>query len=313
MLINTGGRTDTVQYFSDWLLKRFQEGFVYSRNPLFPQKVTRYELTPEKVDCVLFCSKNYAPILPRLHEITKRFNTYFFYTITAYGKDIEPGVPSFDQSIDTLYKLEKQVGKERIVWRYDPVLLTKKYTVQQHMISFTHMAARLSGHVSKCVFSFVEMYEKLMHNMPELEILTEEDMETLAEGLGAAARKYRIPIQSCATKADYSRYGILPCGCVTLDALGKANGVKFKDLKHKGMRRGCTCMVSHDIGAYNTCPNGCRYCYANVNPESALQNFEKHDKNSPILLGSVSPDDDIIYGNQQSFLDVTDPQLELFF
>ncbi len=91
MIINTGGRTDTVQYYTDWLLRRFSEGYVLSRNPLFPNKATRYELTPDKVDCVVFCSKNYRPILPRLHEITDRFNTYFHYTITAYGADIEPG------------------------------------------------------------------------------------------------------------------------------------------------------------------------------------------------------------------------------
>jgi len=312
MLINTGGRTDTVQYFSDWLLNRFREGFVYSRNPLFPKKVTRYELSPDKVDCVIFCSKNYSPILSRLHEITDKFNTYFFYTITAYGKDIEPGVPSVDQSIDILYKLEKIVGKERIVWRYDPVLLTKKYTIQQHLITFGHMAARLSGHVDKCVFSFVELYEKLQFNMPELQLLTEEDMEELAEGLGALAKKYRIPIQSCATKTDYTRFGIQPSGCVTLEALGKANDIKFRTLKHKGMRRGCTCMVSHDIGAYNTCPNGCRYCYANKNPESAAKNFSEHDPKSPILLGKILPDDEIIYGNQQSFLDLPDLQMKLF-
>ncbi|QIM68699.1 DUF1848 family protein [Basfia succiniciproducens] len=94
MIINTGGRTDTVHYYSKWLLKRFEEGYVLSRNPLFPNKVTRYELTPETVDCVVFCSKNYRPILPDLHKITDRFNTYFHYTITAYGKDIEPGVPT---------------------------------------------------------------------------------------------------------------------------------------------------------------------------------------------------------------------------
>ena len=239
MLINTGGRTDTVQYFSDWLLKRFKDGVVYSRNPLFPNKVTRYELTPNKVDCVIFCSKNYGPILPRLHEITDRFNTYFFYTITAYGKDVEPGVPSVDQSIDILYKLEKQVGKNRIVWRYDPVLLTKKYTIQQHLITFGHMAARLSGHVSRCVFSFVELYEKLQFNMPELQLLTEEDMEELAEGFDSLAKKYRLPIQTCATKTDYSRFGIMPSGCLTLEAIGEANGVKFRSLKHKGMRSGC--------------------------------------------------------------------------
>ena len=147
MIINTGGRTDTVQYYSEWLLNRFKEGFVYVRNPLFEEKVSRYELDPKKVDCVVFCSKNYEPILDRLNEITGRFNTYFFYTITAYGKDIEPGVPGIDKSIDTLLKLEKLVGKEKIAWRYDPVLLTKKYTIQQHLITFAHMAARLCRHI----------------------------------------------------------------------------------------------------------------------------------------------------------------------
>ena len=118
MIINTGGRTDTVQYYSEWLLNRFSEGYVLSRNPLFPNKVTRYELTPDKVDCVVFCSKNYKPILSRLHEITDKFNTYFHYTITAYGKDIEPGVPSIDESMETLIELSKQVGKQRVAWRY---------------------------------------------------------------------------------------------------------------------------------------------------------------------------------------------------
>ena len=102
MIINTGARSDTVQHYTPWLLRRFEEGYVLARNPLFPNKVTRYELDPVVVDCVVFCSKDYRPILPRLHEITDRFNTYFFYTITAYGKDIEPGVPSVERSMEKL-------------------------------------------------------------------------------------------------------------------------------------------------------------------------------------------------------------------
>ena len=99
MILNTGVRTDTIQYFTPWLLKRFEEGYVLSRNPMFQQKVTRYELTPEKVDCVVFCSKNYKPILKDIVKITDKFNTYFYYTITAYEKDVEPGVPSIEESI----------------------------------------------------------------------------------------------------------------------------------------------------------------------------------------------------------------------
>lgn len=130
MIINTGGRTDTVQYYTPWLLERFRQGFVYTRNPLFPSKVIRYELDPSVVDCVVFCSKNYRPILPHLREITDRFNTYFFYTITAYGRDIEPNVPLVDESIETLAALSLAVGRQRVAWRYDPVLLSGKYTVE---------------------------------------------------------------------------------------------------------------------------------------------------------------------------------------
>ena len=196
MIINTGGRTDTVQYYAEWLLRRFSEGYVLSRNPLFPNKVTRYELTPDKVDCVVFCSKNYKPILGRLHEITDRFNTYFYYTITAYDKDIEPGVPSIEESMRTLVELSKKVGRQRIAWRYDPVLLTEKYTISRHMETFEQMTKILSPYIDRCIFSFLEMYKKLEANMPELIPLTEQDMDNLAQGLGAIAEKYGIYIQT---------------------------------------------------------------------------------------------------------------------
>ncbi len=302
MILNTGGRTDTVQYYTDWLLRRFEEGYVLTRNPLFPSKVQRYELSPDKVDCVVFCSKNYRPILPRLHEITDSFPTYFHYTITAYGKDIEPGVPSIKESMETLIDLSRLVGKQRIAWRYDPVLLTKEYTIERHLETFEEMAGVLAPYIDRCIFSFVEMYKKLETNMPELIPLSQEDMNTLAKGLGSIAQKYGIHIQTCGTNGDYTPYGIHSSGCMTLDILGNANGIVFKNLKHKGLRQGCHCIESRDIGAYDTCLNGCKYCYANKNPKKAFENYKYHDPSSPLLLGHVKLEDTIIQGAQKSFL-----------
>lgn len=204
MIINTGGRTDTVQYYTKWLLRRFSEGYVLTRNPLFPNKVSRYELSPDKVDCVVFCSKNYAPILPHLHEITDRFPAYFHYTITAYGKDIEPGVPPIEESMETLIRLSEQVGRERIAWRYDPVLLTDQYTIQTHLKTFERMTGILAPYVDRCIFSFVEMYKKLETNMPELILLTEQDKEVLAKGMGEIAGSHGMSIQTCGTNGDYT-------------------------------------------------------------------------------------------------------------
>ena len=246
MILNISGRTDIVNYYTPWLLNRFKEGYILSRNPLFPQKILRYDLSPDKVDALVFCSKNYKPILPYLSEITAKYPTYFFYTITAYGRDIEPNVPHIEDSVKTLLELEKIVGKNRIAWRYDPVLLTDRYTVQTHRKTFAYLCDALTRHVDRCIFSFVEIYRKLETNLPELRMMSNEEKLELADSLGRIANDHEIP--------------------------------------------------------YDTCPNGCHYCYANQNSALARKNFLKHDRKSPLLFGKVEEGDIIIAANQKSLL-----------
>ena len=174
--------------------------------------------------------------------------------------------------------------------------------MERHLETFEEMAGVLAPYIDRCIFSFVEMYKKLETNMPELIPLSQEDMNTLAKGLGSIAQKYGIHIQTCGTNGDYTPYGIHSSGCMTLDILGNANGIVFKNLKHKGLRQGCHCIESRDIGAYDTCLNGCKYCYANKNPKKAFENYKYHDPSSPLLLGHVKPEDTIIQGAQKSFL-----------
>lgn len=302
MIINAGARTDIVQYFTPWLIKRFEEGWVLVRHPWYPEKITKYILDPKVVDCVEFCSKNYKPILKDLHKITDRFNTHFQYTITAYGKDVEPNVPSIDESMETLYELEKIVGAKRICWRYDPILYTNNYDFETHKKTFDYIASKISKHVDRCIFSFVDMYKKLEYNMPELIPLKYEDKDKLASMLGETAKKYDLRIQTCGNAGDYSKYGINGSACMTLKMIGEANDVVFKDRKHKGMREGCHCIESRDIGAYDSCINGCRYCYANANSKKAIENYKLHDENSPLIIGNLMETDIIQDATQVSYL-----------
>jgi len=134
-------------------------------------------------------------------------------TITAYGKDIEPKVPTIDQSIKTLERLSDIVGANKILWRYDPILLTEKYTVEKHLETFEYMAERISPLVYRCIFSFVDMYKKVEENMPEIIPLTDEDKVNLLEGIGEISKKYNLYIQSCATNESYEKYNIHTAGC----------------------------------------------------------------------------------------------------
>lgn len=301
MIISTGGRTDTVRHYSDWLLRRFEEGYVLVRNPLSPKRVSRLELDPDKVDCVVFCSKDYAPILARLHEVTGRFNTYFHYTITPYGTDVEPSTPSFGQSAETLAELSQLVGRQRVAWRYEPVLLTSKYTVDYHLDAFDRMAQRLAPFVDRCLFGFVEEHRALRRNMPELVPLADGDRDELARGFGLIAVKHAMAVQACGAQGDFARYGVRSSGCVTLEIVGHANGVEFAPRRHKGTRAGCERIESRDIGANGSCPSGCRYCYASPSPQRAAENAARHDPSSPLLLGALGPDDRVFHPAQRPF------------
>ena len=312
MIVNVGGRTDIVNYYTTWLINRLKEGYVYSRNPLFTNNVSKISLNPKDVDCLMFCSKNYKPIIKYMKDINKKYRIICHYTITAYEKDVEPNVPTIEESIKTLKELSKIVGKEKVLWRYDPILLTEKYTVQRHIETFEYMAKEISPYVQRCIFSFVEMYKKLKYNMPEIIPFTEEDKTRILENIGKIAKKYKLFIQTCGTDENYEKYGIHLSGCTTTEILEKANHVKYKEVKAKGMRKGCHCIPSRDIGAYDTCLNGCKYCYANTRPELAKENIKFHDKNSSILLGDINKTDKITEVKNTSFIkeyDIKDEQI----
>lgn len=308
MIINVGGRTDIVNYYTKWFLQRLDEGYVLVRNPFRSEQVTRYRLDPEVVDCIVFCSKNYAPILPYIGRIAERFNVLCQYTITAYGRDVEPRVPSIDQSVRTLRALSAIVGSGKVVWRYDPILLTDRYTVDSHLGTFENMAKRLARHVDRCVFSFVNMYNRVALNMPEIVPLTADDRNAIAAGLGSSARRHGLRIQTCGPSEIYTQYGIDTSGCVTSAILGEVLGRHFIKLPHNGSRPGCRCMPMRDIGAYDTCPNGCKYCYANRYPKAGAANIYYHNPSSPLLLGNLNRNDTVTDAVQQSYV-VTDPEL----
>ena len=302
MIVNVGGRTDIVNYYTPWLMRRLKEGYVYTRNPLFPKKVSKIDLNPDKVDCLLFCSKNYKPILNYIDEINQKYHIICHYTITTYGKDVEPNVPSIDESIRTLIELSKLVGKEKVIWRYDPLLLTANYTVDDLIQTYEYIASRVHNHINRAIFSFVEMYKRLEYNMPEIILFTEEDKIKLVKEIGKISKKYDIYVQTCGTDANYEEYGVHRSGCTTKEVLESANHVEYKPQKEAHMRKGCHCIATRDIGAYNTCLNGCKYCYANKRPTTAIENYRLHDVNSPILIGYIQEDDIISEADQKSFI-----------
>lgn len=297
MIINVGERTDIVNYYIPWLLNRLSEGYAYSRNPFARENVYKLSLNPEDVDCILFCSKNYQPILKHIGDIDEKYNILCNYTITAYGKDIEPKVPSINQSIKTLKRLSDIVGSNKILWRYDPILLTENYTVEKHLETFEYMAEIISPLVYRCIFSFVDMYKKVEENIAEIIPITDEDKVKLLKGIGEISERYNLHTQSCATNESYEKYGIHAAGCTTREILEQAHGVVYKNVKASGIRKNCHCIPSRDIGAYNSCLSECKYCYANRKPDIPKKVIKLHDEKSPLLLGHLKENDNLIETN----------------
>ena len=310
MIINTGGRTDIPAFYAKWLINRIREGYVYVRNPYNPLHVTKYELNPDVVDCLAFCTKNPEPILKYLDEIDK-FKQYWFVTITPYGKEIEPNVPEKTKVIESFKALSNHVGIDSIGWRYDPIFLDEIYNVERHIEEFNKMAKALKGYTHNCTISSLDLYEKVKVNAPKLRPPTKTEQIEIAKAFYKIGKENNMTIYGCCENDFLADYGIDCNGCMSKGIIEKSIGTILNPPKRKNIRENCNCLMGNDVGAYNSCMHLCKYCYANANKKLVLENVKKHKEDSPFLIGEGQKEDTITIANQKSWREENN-QLSIF-
>lgn len=295
MILSVSRRTDIPNYYSDWFFNRIKAGFVYVRNPMNAHQVSKIDITPEVVDCIVFWTKNPQPMLDRLDELAS-YDYYFQFTLTGYGKDIERNVPHKKEKMFPIFQeLSEKIGMNRVIWRYDPVIFTNQYTKEYHLKAFEQIATALRGYTEKCVISFVDVYAKNKKNMELLapyEVDTTELLE-FSKKIAVIAKDNGMTVGSCAERIDLHECGIEHNCCIDKNLIESIIGCKLKVSKDKNQRQECGCMESVEIGTYNTCKNGCKYCYANYSEESVAKSCSQYNLESPILCGTLDEKDKI--------------------
>ena len=302
MILQTGMRTDIPAFYSKWFVNRIKEGYVLVRNPYNPSAVTKYRINPEVVDLIAFCTKNPAPMLGYM-DILKQYGQFWFVTITPYGKEIEPNVPDKRQIIEDFRTLSNSVGIDSVGWRYDPIFITEKYSLDFHLKAFEQMAKTLSGYTDTCIISFIDLYKKVIKNFPQARMVNKKERLKIGEVFADIGRKYGITVKACAEGNELEVYGIDCDGCLTQEVYESALHTKLNMPKRKGQRTECACFFGNDIGVYDTCRHFCKYCYANTNRDAVIRNSKLHNPNSPFLIGSNQPGDKITEAKQESWID----------
>ncbi|MCI1966829.1 MAG: DUF1848 domain-containing protein [Oscillospiraceae bacterium] len=289
MILSASRRTDLPAFYSDWVLRRLKEGYALVRNPVNPRQVSRVELSPKTVDCIVFWTKNPAPIMDKLDTISKLgYEYYFQFTLNPYGRNIEPYLPEKRFLIKTFLQLSRAIGRNRVVWRYDPVILNSKLTCRRHLQAFHRLCDLVGGATEECIFSFVDRYRKSDCRAPDLtQEIHPDQMETIASGFADTARQYGIKLKTCSESIDLSAYGIEHACCIDKKRIERLTGWPIRAEKDRNQRPGCGCIQSIDIGAYDTCRHGCRYCYACREGRAAAH----HDPLSPLLTGHLRESD----------------------
>ncbi len=293
MILSASRRTDLPAHYFPWFLRRLQEGFLLVRNPMNPRQISRVDLSPGIVDGIVFWTKNPIPMLPRLDAL-QGYPYYFQFTITPYGPEIEPGVPDKrERVIPAFQQLSRQIGSQRMIWRYDPIFLSSAYTWDFHLSRFREYARLLAPYARECTISFLDYYRCMKKAAARLglERPSPARQAAFAQELASIAREYGLRLTACAEELSLALYGIEPARCVDSRVFSQLLGVPLSVPKAKGQRPHCGCVESVDVGAYSSCPNGCLYCYANHSPSAASP---AHDPSSPLLLGHPDPEDQIV-------------------
>lgn len=293
MILSVSRRTDIPAYYGDWFINRLKEGYVYVRNPMNIHQVSKINLNKKNIECITFWTKNpsekFITELPIIDEMGYLY--YFQYSITSYNQQIETNIPRKNIQIEKFILLSEKLGKEKVIWRYDPIFFNDYYNIEYHVKWFEYIASKLTGYTDKCIISFVDSYKKINDRLVKNDIreLTNEQMLELSQKLSQIGQKYNIKIESCCEKIDLQQYGIEHGHCIDPDLINTISEKKYAFKKDKSQRQNCGCIESVDIGTYNTCKNGCEYCYANwSNNINCVYNPD-----SPILCSTIS-DSDVI-------------------
>lgn len=293
MIISISRRTDIPAFYADWFYNRLRAGYVLVRNLMKLHSVSKVRLTADVVDAFVFWTKNPLPMARRLDGLAA-YPYYFQFTLTGYGAKIEPGVPDKRSVLVPAFKdLAARLGKKRVIWRYDPIFFSKKYTKEWHLACFEALTAELHNSTERCVISFMDSYRNTKRNAQQLGSVEfdSEELYVFAGQLAKIAAKYGIKLQTCAESMDLTALGITPSACVDKELLEDICGFKLDVKKDANQRAECCCAASIDIGAYNTCHGGCLYCYANYNAPLVQTNIAAHNKTSPLLFGTLTPQD----------------------
>ena len=305
MIINTGQRTDIPAFYSKWFINRIKEGYVLVRNPYYPKNVTKFILNPDVVDVIGFCTKNPRPMLKYL-DVLKDYGQFWYISITGFERDLEPNVPPIDQVIEDFKYLSNKIGKNAIAWRYTPIIINDKYTKERHIKTFEYIAKSLSGYTNLVTYGFVDIYPKLEKNHPEIKDTDDETKIEITKEFLKIAKKYNMNLRLCSKEKWLEQYGVDIKGCMRLEDYENSINKNLNIKKRMDARKGyCACLLSNDIGMYNSCPHLCTYCYANGNKNMVINNYKLHDENSPLLIGHINKDDIIKDANQESYIDKT--------
>lgn len=302
MIISASRRTDIPAFYSSWFFSRLHDGFVLVRNPFNYRQVSRISLKKDAVDGFVFWTKNPLPMLARLDEL-QDYPYYFQFTLTPYGSDIEPNLPDKDTVLIPAFRnLAGRIGPGRVIWRCDPILLTEKYNIQYHIETFRAMASRLSGYTRQCTISFLDIYKNTARSMRLLQMQPPDrkQQDIIMQSFSETASEHGIKLAVCSEPRSFSQFGASRSACVSADLLECIGGFHLAAAKDNGQRPECLCCQSIDIGAYNTCPHGCLYCYANYNHTSVAANCSRHNPLSPLLYGMPEPEDVITVRKMKS-------------
>ena len=316
VVISASRATDIPTFYSDWFISRWEAGYIKWTNP-FNGKPLYVSFKNTRV--VVFWTKNPRPMFKYLDYMDKNIPNYYFqYSLNDYDKEgFEAKVSSVESRIKTFKELSQRLGKKRVVWRFDPLLLTNTIDVPELLRRVKNIGDQLQDYTEKLVFSYADIstYRKVQNNLKKDEVpyieFTPETMEEFAKGISEINKEWGLELGTCTEKIDLDKYGIVHNKCIDddlmidifsedkelMDFLGveiaepslfdtERKVTKKRNLKDKGQRKDCGCVMAKDIGQYNTCPHECNYCYANTSKELAKKNYKlhlEHPKSESIL------------------------------